>query len=442
MFESTRGEMREAGHRSRGPSSRYDVAVLGAGPAGVLLARELATNGLSVIVVSPRVRRSLAATYGLWLDEAEAGGVSDCLEAVWPAATVRISDERAHVLNRPYARVDSLRMHEKLHAQALARDVRFLTDAADALAHDDEGTTVQLETGGEVDARLVIDATGHSTRFISREREDKPALQMAYGVFLDNAELPGHDGTAVIMDLRAPGPGEDERQPSFLYAVRREDGHALVEETSLVASPAVPEKELARRLRVRMRHLGISGREVGDEISCIPLGRPLPQEDQRVLGFGAAGGMVHPATGYMLGGVLTRAAPFARELARGFRDGLPPGELGPFGWRALWPSWRRDARELQVFGMEVLRLLDGEGTRAFFDAYFTAAGEKWPALMSFDAPTDEIAFVMERVFKDFPFALKVRASLLLTLRHRSLVPQLARTLLAGPARQGAVPPPH
>lgn len=442
MFESTKGEMREAGHRSRDPSPRYDVAVLGAGPAGVLLARELATHGLSVIVVSPRVRRSLAAIYGLWLDEAEAGSVADCLEAVWPAATVRISDERAHVLNRTYARVDSVRLQQKLLAQALERDVRFLEDAADALGHDDEGTTVQLETGGEVNARLVIDATGHSTRFIARDREEKPAIQMAYGIFLDDAKLPDDDGTAVIMDLRAPGPREEERQPSFLYALRREDGRALVEETSLVASPAVPEKELARRLRVRMQHLGISGREVGDEISCIPLGRPLPHEDQRVLGFGAAGGMVHPATGYMLGGVLTRAAPFARELAKGLQDGVPPSELGRFGWRALWPPWRREAHELHVFGMEVLRLLDGEGTRTFFDAYFSAAGERWPALMSFDARTDEIAPVMERVFKDFPLALKLRASLLLTLRHRSLVPQLARTLLAGPARQGALPPPH
>lgn len=411
-------DMRETGQRSLARSAPYDAVILGAGPAGLLLARELAANGLTVIVVSPRVRRALAASYGLWLDEAEDGGIEDCLEAVWPTATVRVSDERVHVLRRSYARVSPARLLDKLHAQCLAREVRFLEEAADQLVHDAEGTTVRLEAGGEVRARLVVDATGHAARFIERDRTVRPALQMAYGLYLDDAELPWDDGSALLMDLRPAVPGEDERQPSFLYALRRPDGHALVEETSLVGTPPVPERELERRLRARLKRLGAVGREVGEEISCIPLARPLPDVGQRVLGFGAAGGLVHPVTGNMLPAVLLRARPLAEELARAFHDGTPAPALGPLGWRALWNEERRAAREIQLIGMEVLRLLDGERLRVFFDAYFTITGDEWPALMGFEASADDIAPALERVVNAFPFGLKLRASRAIRRRGR------------------------
>lgn len=437
MFGATRNRLREVGQPSGSLREPYDVAVLGEGPAGLLLARELAGHGLDVICVSPRLRRGLPASYGLWLDEAKAGGIGDCLEAVWPTATVRISDARAHVLARPYARVDPERMHEKLRAQCLARDVRFLEDAATHLAHDDDGTTVMLETGGVLRALLVVDATGHSSPFVEKPHDPRPATQMAYGLLLEDARLPEGE-TALIMDLRPAIPGEGESQPSFLYALGRPDGHALVEETSLVATPPVSERVLERRLRARMARMGLRGREVGDEISCIPLGRPLPFLDQRVLGFGAAGGMVHPATGYMLAGVLSRAAPVAAAVAEAVRVGAPVKDLAPLGWQALWPEERRIARTLHVFGMEVMRELDGEGLRTFFDAYFTAAGEEWPALLSFDARASDITALMERVFRDFPLALKMRASLLLTRRYRGLLPHLTRSLLGAPPR-GAHP---
>ncbi len=416
MSEATRQGMREAG-QPPSDRSRYDVAVLGAGPAGLLLAREIAANGLSVIVVSPRTRRALSASYGLWRDEAEAGGILDCLESIWPTATVRISDERAHVLSRPYARVDGAKLQEKLRAQALARGVRFLEDAADELGHDAEGSTVKLETGGEVKARLVVDCSGHSTRLLARRRDERPALQMAYGLFLEDAVLPFDEESAMLMDLRAASPGAHEEQPSFLYAVRRPDGCALARETSLVGTPPVPEKVLEERLRRRMRSFGIRGRERGVEISCLPLGRPLPDDDQRVLGFGAAGGLVHPVTGNMLGGMLTRAAPLAREIARFYLDGVPAERLGRCAWRALWPEQRRAAREQLLSVMDLLRGLDGHGLRELFDGYFTVAGPEWPALFAFDQSADELAAVLGRVLETYPFSLRLRASLLRALRH-------------------------
>ena len=88
------------------------------------------------------------------------------------------------------------------------------------------------------------------------------------------------------------------RLPSFLYAMPFSDTRVFLEETSLVARPAVAYKELKGRLDKRLRHMGISVRRVKEEEYClIPMGGALPRLPQRVLGIGGTGGMVHPSTG-------------------------------------------------------------------------------------------------------------------------------------------------
>eukprot|EP00798_Chlamydomonas_sp_ICE-L_P000013 gene13-12823_t len=56
----------------------YDVCVVGAGPAGMFLAAELAKRGLSVSIIG----RDLPFTnnYGVWMDEYEALGMTHTIE--------------------------------------------------------------------------------------------------------------------------------------------------------------------------------------------------------------------------------------------------------------------------------------------------------------------------------------------------------------------------
>lgn len=71
-----------------------------------------------------------------------------------------------------------------------------------------------------------------------------------------------------------------------------------MEETSLVARPAIGFEELKQRLDRRLQHLGVKIKEVEEEEFClIPMGGTLPKLPQRVLGIGGTGGMVHPSTG-------------------------------------------------------------------------------------------------------------------------------------------------
>ena len=86
--------------------------------------------------------------------------------------------------------------------------------------------------------------------------------------------------------------------PTFLYAMPFSKTRVFLEETSLVARPAVAFEELRERLRARMAHMGIRVTAVEEEEFClIPMGGVLPKFPQRVLGIGGTGGMVHPSTG-------------------------------------------------------------------------------------------------------------------------------------------------
>lgn len=79
---------------------RVDVAIAGAGPAGVATAARIASQGLSVVIVDPSPLQHWPNNYGVWCDEFEAMGLDDCFERVWTKANVwiRDGDERYAVL--------------------------------------------------------------------------------------------------------------------------------------------------------------------------------------------------------------------------------------------------------------------------------------------------------------------------------------------------------
>ena len=57
----------------------YDVAICGAGPAGLATAAECAARGLKVCVADPALGRDWPNNYGVWIDEVEPLGFDDCV---------------------------------------------------------------------------------------------------------------------------------------------------------------------------------------------------------------------------------------------------------------------------------------------------------------------------------------------------------------------------
>ncbi|CAN0594832.1 unnamed protein product, partial [Laminaria digitata] len=176
-----------------------------------------------------------------------------------------------------------------------------------------------LEGGGAVQARVVVDASGAGTSHTQRRGAGATGAQVAYG---QTVRAPGHGlplHEMLLMDFSDPGLSPSD-PVTFLYAMPLSPDVVFLEETVLVASPAPPISTLKVCLQRRVDALGINVTEVLDEERCvIPMGGALPPGPQRVVPFGAAAGMVHPATGYSLNRVLAIAPTLAETIARALR---------------------------------------------------------------------------------------------------------------------------
>lgn len=377
-------------------------------------AEEAAGRGLSVVVVDPRPNAVWPNNYGVWVDEFEAMGLADCVDTTWKRAKVQFTEgEEAVCLDRQYGRVDRRRLKKRLLDGCVRSGVLFHAAKARGVSHTDGWRScLQCDDGSELFGCAVLDGTGHSRALVEFEGEFDPGYQGAYGVMIEVEK--GHPfelDTMFFMDWRDDHLEDDPDMlarnaslPTFLYTMPFSETRIFVEETSLVARPAVPFPELKRRLAKRLDKLGVVVKEVIEEEYClIPMGGVLPRMPQRVLGLGGTGGMVHPATGFMIARTLG-AAPLLvdgleRELARARREAaaaLPTGtpreevlarvdmgEVTARVWEGVWPAWRLQQREFFNTGMDILLRLGIDSTRSFFAAFFKTSTYNWQGFLSY-----------------------------------------------------------
>jgi lycopene beta-cyclase len=191
---------------------RVDVAVAGAGPAGLAVAARVAAAGFSVAVVDPAPLAAWPNNYGVWCDEFEAMGLEDCFATVWQSAVVHldVGPLGARTLTRPYARVDRPRLKRRLLADCLAAGVRFhVARVEGGAAHAAGRSTLSCRAagGGEgalttVVASLVVDATGHARRLVQHDGAYDPGYQGAYGFTAEVESHPFDPAAMLFMDWR------------------------------------------------------------------------------------------------------------------------------------------------------------------------------------------------------------------------------------------------
>jgi lycopene beta-cyclase len=377
-----------------------DLVVIGDGPAGLALGAHASLLGMKVAVIGPGAPWS--ATYGVWVDEIEADPIiGPRLNEVFAARTDRIVvwGNRRHELGRRYAVIHNMNLRQILVEQIRSTGGQHLAAQVTDVTSM-EGHSRVMSTDGEMTVGHVCDASGvqgwRSGARAAQRLAMVPAWQTAYGVVVD--EVPADAAVSVdlptLMDFRLPIDATDTEfgAPTFCYVIPTGKGW-LVEETVLAARQPVEPELLRDRLIAR---LGPSGadivrtaeREGRIETVRIPMGGSVMRHGEQPIPFGAAAGMIHPATGYSVTAAL-RAAP---RLARALATGRDP-------WDAVAPRGARGARRLHQYGAEVLVSMSQTQIAEFFDTFFDLPVARWQAYLRVDSSPGELMAAMARVFR-------------------------------------------
>jgi lycopene cyclase-like protein len=401
----------------------HDIAVLGSGPAALAVASACVQRGASVLLVAPDPHATWLPNYCLWADEVPLE-LQDLTAQFWPRAAVATTLARRS-LERPYVKLDTLALQQ--HFWETLRGGRFdvVPKRATTLDHQPSSTTIHTDDGTEHRVRVVIDASGAGTPFVRRVHARPPAYQTAYGLLLDAQQHPFDSSQMVLMDFR-PGPDASREPPSFLYVLPLGDGRLFVEETSLARRPAMSMSALRVRLEARLTSLGLAGsKRIGQEHCSIAMGLGLPAPVQSLVPFGAAGAMVHPASGYLMAHVLRKAAPVAESILDGLDSGGVDDALAA-GNATLWPRAHRRIWEIYGFGLEALVGMNASEVNRFFDSFFRLSVDEWSGFLGGNLSPSRLGAVMTNLFRGLPPS--VRWHLVRTGLFAGVAP-LARSVL-------------
>src|SRR5690606_10860349 len=121
---------------------------------------------------------------------------------------------------------------------------------------------------------------------------------------------------------------------------------------------------------------------------------------------GAAGGLIHPASGYSLGRALRLAPAVADAIASGLATS--PREAARQAYLTIWPDAALRAWELYTFGMEVMASLDRPRLARFLDAFFALPSDEWHGCLRGTLTPLEIVRAVARVFSRAELSLQSR----------------------------------
>lgn len=320
-------------------STIHDVAVVGAGPAGLLAALLAARAGARTAVVAPPApadARTTALLDGSVAMLQEAGLWAELAPHAAPLKSLRIADACRRLFRAPEAifhaselgleafgwNIANARLTEAL-ATALAETpgVTLVERPATASRPDENGIEIDLAEGGAVSARLAVAADGR--RSLMREAagvrlRSRRARQTALAFTVAHERDHGFVSTELHFEegpfTLVPLPG---RRSSVVWAVRPERAETLAALPLETLGDAAA--EASGRLLGAMTVEGRVGR------FPIEIGAAAPLAARRTLLVGEAAHVLPPigAQGLNLG--FRDAASAAKAIGRAVAEGRDPG---------------------------------------------------------------------------------------------------------------------
>ncbi len=402
-------------------NTSMDVLVIGAGPGGLAIAAALAQEKLSVGVLTANDHNEpWPYTYGIWGQELDELGFENLLKHRWSKTVSYLGEGSKDLVSlennathheRDYGLFDKKKLQKHWIDQCNEASVKWLTGKAKDFEVNDINSIVRTSSGNEIISKIIIDATGYQPVFLNIPNKGEVAVQTCYGIVGEFSKPPVEENQFVLMDYRSDHLSKKEKAepPTFLYAMDMGGGKYFLEETSLGLAPPVEIETLKARLHSRLKYRNIEIIKIDHEENGVflPMNIPIPDLNQSILGFGGSAGMVHPASGYLVGGILRRAPLLAKELAIAIKNrSNSPKEIAKKGWDNLWPKELRRKQALYQFGLEKLMRFKEHQLRQFFKSFFSLSNQQWYGFLTNTLTLSELVNAMWTMFKKAPLNVK------------------------------------
>ena len=392
-----------------------DILIVGAGPAGLLLALSCLNEGFSVTVVEKNIDHVWYQNFCFWKEELNDAIIPEAfqklfnqsVEMEWDRALVRINRQTQVEIESTFVKFNTQKLQHLLTNAVQSLGANIVEDTIQEIEH--HPTHSNIIGSRTYRSKVVVIASGSTSNLLSYTSDPKPAFQVAYGQLLKVTDTKDIDLNAVgFMDFDAPLKNKRQYQypPSFLYTLPMSSTELFVEETILATRDTIDWDLLTDRLATRKQSLGLEDAEVLDEERCvIQMGGSLP-DFGRTLAFGAAAGFTHPVTGFQM----TRSIYTAPRLAKKLRElwDKDVETLCENGWEAIWTDSEQRNRRLYLLGLDMITRFNLRETQSFFDAFFKVSAEDRAEFLSGWGPTKSVESTMWQTFQHANWGTRTR----------------------------------
>lgn len=333
--------------------NRYDVVIVGGGPAGLTAARVLGEAGATVLVIEKdrQIAEQVRTSGGTWIRDMAEHGIpaSMChsfrrIRVVTPGSesTFEHADARACVL-------DVRRVYRHLAARSVRAGalVRMGTAVQAVTTENDRPSGVTVRRGDGRDERIradiVVDASGYAAR--PSRGFGVPITTRAYGVgYEEEMEAPAYDQEEAVFLL-----GRQFAPEGYAWAFPCGQGRVRVGVGIPLPSSGPGPKELARRLISSSPHLRgtlTGARTVEVHRGIVPFSPPYaPLVWNGLVRIGDAAGHASALAGEGIRLAMDAGSMAGRAIANALNDGGPASASLP-GYERAWRRTR--ARELRA----------------------------------------------------------------------------------------------